>query len=80
MIQTGDNTTLFVMISLVVNSQTHAYACIYGPPKCEKNPLKSKSHLVSVPDPKPTLAWITFSIVCIILEVIYVLDEVWGQD
>ena len=30
-------------------------------------------HLASVPDPKPTLAWITN-----ILEVIYMPDEVWG--
>ena len=35
--------------------------------------------LVSVPDPKPTPAQITFIIACL-LEVIYVPDEVWGQD
>ena len=34
--------------------------------------------LVSVPDPKPTPARIAFSIV--VLEAIYALDEVWGQD
>ena len=34
--------------------------------------------LVSVPDPKPTPAWIAFSIVCVILEAIYAPDEVWG--
>ena len=34
--------------------------------------------LVSVPDPKPTPARITFPHV--ILEVIYALDEVWGRD
>ena len=38
------------------------------------------SILVSVPDPKPTPARITFSITRIILEVIYVPDEVWGRD
>ena len=35
---------------------------------------------ISVPDPKPTPARIAFSIVCVILEVIYVPDEVWGRD
>ena len=36
--------------------------------------------LVLVPDPTPTAAWIVFSIIFpfIILEVIYVPDEVWG--
>ena len=32
--------------------------------------------LVSVPDPKPTLAQIAF----VILEAIYAPDEVWGRD
>ena len=40
--------------------------------------------LVSVPDPKPTPAWIAFSIACVfprvILEAIYAPDEVWGRD
>ena len=36
--------------------------------------------LVSVPDPKPTPARITFSIMCVILEAIYTPDEVWGRD
>jgi len=36
--------------------------------------------LVSVPDPKPTPAWIAFSITYVILEAIYAPDEVWGQD
>ena len=31
--------------------------------------------LVSVPDPKPTPTWIAFSIACIILEAIYMLDR-----
>ena len=34
--------------------------------------------LVSVPDPKPTPAWITFSITHRKLKVIYVPDGVWG--
>ena len=33
---------------------------------------------VLVPDPKPTPAWIAFSIACVILEAIYAPDEVWG--
>ena len=36
--------------------------------------------VVLVPDPKPTPAWIAFSIVCTILEAIYAPDEVWGRD
>ena len=38
----------------------------------------SLQHLVSVPDPKPTPARIAFP--CVILEVIYAPDEVWGRD
>ena len=34
--------------------------------------------LVLVPDPIPTPVRITFSISHVILEVMYVLDEVWG--
>ena len=40
----------------------------------------SDSDLVSVPDPKSTPARIAFSFPRVILEVIYVLDEVWGRD
>ena len=41
---------------------------------------KAWSELVSVPDPKPTPAWIVFSIVLsVILEVIYTPDEVWEE-
>ena len=40
----------------------------------------SRVHIVSVPDPKPTPARIGFSITCVILEVIYALEEVWGRD
>ena len=36
--------------------------------------------LVSVPDPKPTPARIAFSFPRVILEAIYVPDEVWGRD
>ena len=32
--------------------------------------------LVSIPDPKPTTAQIAF----VVLEAIYVWDEVWGRD
>ena len=37
-------------------------------------------HLVSVPDPKPTPAQIVFSIARVILEAIYMPDEVWRRD
>ena len=36
--------------------------------------------VVSVPDPKPTPAQIALSIVGVILEAIYTLDEVWERD
>ena len=38
------------------------------------------SSLVSVPDPKPTPVRIAFSILRVILEVIYAPGEVWGWD
>ena len=47
-------------------------------------PKMSGEALVSVPDPKPTPVQIAFSIMhifpCVILEAIYLQDEVWGQD
>ena len=52
----------------------------------ESGPLVPQA-IVSVPDPKPTPAWIAFSIARgegsfprIILEAIYAPDEVWGRD
>ena len=48
--------------------------------KKKKKTVTEQKEIGLVQDPKPTPAWITFSIPCGILEAIYIPDEVWGRD